>query len=895
MQAGFPRFSHRQFGEPLATAAIVTLLVLSGAITWRNITRLREDGRAIATAYEVLSAVESISHSLEQSEAAMLAYQAIGHESDLTTYHLSSLNFDRQLQRLDLLGAPAAVYRPLIHQTAERLQLYRGTLQPVFLPLAEPLDRESSADSAGAAAPVAGLPPAAPIDPAAIVSGTISDEEITALSRQAAAAVAESLGSLRQQVQTLVASRLDESDANYRQARSTTLILSLAGLTLVAGVMWVVYRRRVQAERDTQRLAQESGLRQNTLDAFAKYVLVCDPNRRVVTINEALLNRFQLHRDDVIGQPIDQVAAGQWSEAGITSFVEQLIDDPTADRECEVQRRFATERERVLKLRGRSFSNEIYPGGLILVIINDITEQRELERRNDELDQHIQWFLAQVQDYAIFMMDTEYRATSWNPGVYHVLGYSEEEFLGHDVRPLIFTDESRGDGGVEAEFAAIANRGSISLDRWMRRKDGSSFWASGVTAAIRDDQGGLVGFSKVMRDMTEQKRNSDEVSRLAARSMEEVRHKSEFIATLAHEMRSPLGPIKTATELMGQMELSDELGELQQTVSRQTDQLIRLVADLTEISRLGHGKMEIKPQRTRLRPLLEAAVEASMTLIEANGQTLRWNPAEAELTLVADPARITQVVTNLLNNASKYSGAGCWIELNVSCQDEQIQLSVRDNGCGIEADQLEEIFEMFYQLGDGEERGGSGLGIGLMLVRTIAERHGGSVVARSPGRGQGSEFIVTLPAIDGCDQADQSPTDRPQAAPAPQRRYRILVVDDMRPLATLLARLLSKLDHEVEVVLDGKAALERLETFPADIVFSDISMPGISGYELAQRLRSNPATSHLTLVAMTGYGQSRDRDKALQAGFDEHLVKPVGVHKLEDLFAQLAAAEQARR
>ncbi len=517
-----------------------------------------------------------------------------------------------------------------------------------------------------------------------------------------------------------------------------------------------------------------------------------------------------------------------------------------------------------------------------------LDSRSQLERRNRELDQHIRLFVDQIQDYAIFTMDTECCATSWNSGVANVLGFEEAEFLGRDVRPLIFTPEANQNGTTVSEFATAAATGSASDDRWMMRKGSVHFWAAGITSSIRDEAGALIGYSKVMRDMTQQKLASDELSRLAAELSEESRRKNEFFATLAHELRNPLSPIKNAIQLMGLMQLDHDIDELRETMDRQTDQLVRLIDDLMDISRIGRGKIELKKQVVEIATVVNSAVESAQALIQLNSQSLEVHVEEHGLCVWVDPTRITQVICNLLNNASKYSGVGCTIILSVSAEHDFVTLRVKDNGSGIATSRLDDIFEMFSQVGDSVERGTAGLGIGLALVRTLVELHGGTVAAYSEGIGQGSEFTVKLPAA--------SPNDTPEVVPIapvtlhPAHSFRVLVVEDMRALAMILERLLTKLGHQVEVVDSGAAALKKLETYVPEVIFSDISMPGMTGYELARHLRASQATAGLYLVAMTGYGLASDREKALRAGFNEHMIKPVDVAKLQQFFARLAAA-----
>lgn len=525
--------------------------------------------------------------------------------------------------------------------------------------------------------------------------------------------------------------------------------------------------------------------------------------------------------------------------------------------------------------------------GLALVggIIWAIYRHRKLEEKNRELDEQIRFFLEQISDYAIFMMDTDCRATTWNDGVRQVLGFDEHEFLDRDVRPLIFTPQAHASGAVIAEFEQAAKTGSASDDRWMKRKDDSQFWASGITTAIHNRSGVLVGYSKVMRDMTAHKHNSDELSRLAAELSEESRRKNEFLATLAHELRNPLAPIKSAIQLIGLMDVDPELDDLRVTMERQVEQIVRLLDDLMDVSRIGRGKIELKKKVVEIHTIINDAVANSQWGIDNNHQHLSVHTSQEGLYVDVDPARITQVICNLINNASKYSDENCRIDVTAERIGEDVVVTVVDNGSGIAPEQIHDIFEMFTQIEDSVERGMAGLGIGLMLVRTLVELHGGTVSAASDGVGKGSEFTIKLPFANA--PSTQDPTAAEATTPAVIRPLKVLVVDDMRALSVVLSRLLSKLGHDVRIVDTGLAALEVLESFPADVVFSDISMPEMTGYELAKRLRADHLARPMKLVAMTGYGQASDREKALAAGFDEHMVKPVDFNVLRSFFEQM--------
>ncbi len=518
---------------------------------------------------------------------------------------------------------------------------------------------------------------------------------------------------------------------------------------------------------------------------------------------------------------------------------------------------------------------------------------RRLESANLQLDQYMRSFVEQVKDYAIFAMDENCRATTWNNGVLQVLGFEELEFIGQDIRQLIFVPEAIELGIPVVEFDTAAKLGSASDDRWMMRKGGQRFWASGITSAVKDERGTVIGYSKVMRDLTDKKRDEDELAELATNYSEANRRMSEFMATLAHEIRNPLAPIRNALDLMGMSSLRQEDEELRILMDRQVIQLIRLIDDLLDISRIGRGKIALKRQVVDLRTVIQSAIEASCMFIQEKGQELQIELCQDEVWVNIDSARITQVVCNLLNNASRYSDAGSIIKLTLRIDADMGEsgcttMKVEDNGIGISRDRLHEIFQMFAQVDDSLGRGEAGLGIGLTLVKTLVELHRGTVVAESEGIEKGSVFTVCLPlANPNTEIPVEDVGNSTKEWPVYDRCYQVLVVEDLRALRMIMAKLLEKLGHRVQVAENGLEALESMTNVTPEIIFSDISMPGMTGYDLARKIRSLPNLKDVYLVAMSGYGQLSDRKLSEASGFNEHMVKPVDISKLRDFFDRM--------
>lgn len=372
----------------------------------------------------------------------------------------------------------------------------------------------------------------------------------------------------------------------------------------------------------------------------------------------------------------------------------------------------------------------------------------------------------------------------------------------------------------------------------------------------------------------------EERRRVEEELREAHRRKDEFLATLAHELRNPLAPIRNSLNIL-RLGPRDEAvtGQIYGTLERQEGHMVRLVDDLLEISRITRGRIEYRKQHLDLASVVYAAVEASHPLIDIAHHKLTISLPEEKLLLFADPIRLTQVVSNLLNNAAKYTKEYGQIGITACRQGNSVLLSIHDNGEGIPADMLDKIFDPFTQVDRSHRSAQGGLGIGLTLVRTLVEAHGGSVHARSPGAGKGSEFVIRLPLVTRSqDVISQEPQQQYSRLP-----FRILVVDDNRDAAETTSSLLKLLDAEVMTAYHGETALGLVRSFRPAIMLLDIGMPGMDGNEVARRVRNMEQGRHITIIALTGWGQEDDRKRCKAAGFDHHLVKPVELNTLYSL------------
>ena len=386
-----------------------------------------------------------------------------------------------------------------------------------------------------------------------------------------------------------------------------------------------------------------------------------------------------------------------------------------------------------------------------------------------------------------------------------------------------------------------------------------------------------------------------ENARLYTAVQEADRRKNEFLAMLAHELRNPLAPIRNAVHIMQGGDVTQSTMQwARDVIGRQADHMARLIDDLLDVSRIVQGKVVVKPERLSLSALVERAVEASSPRLGGRDQTLRVELPKGQVILNGDPVRLAQVLSNLINNASKFSGPNSQIALTAEFAAGDLKISVRDQGAGIDPAFLPHIFDLFAQADQSLDRSQGGLGIGLTLVKHLVELHGGRVSARSAGVGRGTEVTIHLPAqlAPASEFPSPAPKPRPAATRAPSAPARILVVDDLAASAETLMTLLQMEGFDVKVASEGMAALKIAEDFRPDVVLLDIGLPGMNGFEVAHRLRTQPESREALLIALTGYGEAESRSRSAEAGFDFHMVKPADVNLL---LSMLADPQQARR
>ena len=460
-----------------------------------------------------------------------------------------------------------------------------------------------------------------------------------------------------------------------------------------------------------------------------------------------------------------------------------------------------------------------------------------------------------------------------NDALCRILGESRGRLLSRSIAEVTH-GEDRDQVVNELRRLVKGEQDALIGERRFVRRDGETIWVKLAIALAREagvvDARGVA----VIEDVTERKHAEEDLR-------EADRRKDEFLATLAHELRNPLAPIRNSLHIFRMAGIQNPtVDRVTEMMERQVQHMVRMVDDLLEVSRVSRGKIELRRERVDLAGVLRNAVDTSLPLIEAGKHKLSVEIPGTPLVLDADPVRLSQVFANLLNNSAKYTPSGGSISISVRIEDGYAVVCVKDNGEGIPAPMLSRVFNMFTQINTGTRAQG-GLGIGLTLARTLVHLHGGSIEAFSPGKDQGCEFIVRLPlALSDADPRSDAPE---AAAGAPSRMRRVLVVDDNQDAADSLGMLLRFLGAEVAVEHDGRAALAQMKIFRPEVVLLDLGMPGMSGIEVARHMREDPEMRGITLVALTGWGQREDRRRTQEAGFDYHLVKPADLASLQTI------------
>ncbi len=545
-------------------------------------------------------------------------------------------------------------------------------------------------------------------------------------------------------------------------------------------------------------------------------------------------------------------------------------------------------------------------------VTHDLTQRRDYEESLRQSEERFRLLIEGVSDYAIFMLDANGNVASWNAGAERIKGYAANEIIGQHFSRF-YPEDARQSGWPDHELQVAAETGRFADAGWRIRKDGTSFWAGVTITALRDSQGRLLGFAKLTRDLTEQKRaearqifdqqreeilDAERNARIEAQRA--IRIKDEFLATLSHELRTPLSSILGWTQILKRKAGGLEPGELERAIDvidRNARAQVRLIDDLLDLSRIMAGKVRLDLNRVSMHDVVQSAIESAEPAARAKGVRLKAVLDPHPPPVSADAGRLQQVVWNLLSNAIKFTAKGGQVQVVLQRLNSSIELSVSDTGIGIPEGYLPHVFDRFSQKDASTTRSFSGLGLGLAIAKQLVELHGGSIRASSGGEGLGATFFVQLPLsimqLEGDAEARVHPTQEMAQGDNPVlprlAGVHIFVIDDEADGRELLQRVLEDQAATVTALSSAEDALSELKKVRPNLIVSDIGMPVTDGYQLMRTLRAGEAKGErIPALALTAFARAEDRKRALLAGYQAHLAKPFDVAELVLVAADLA-------
>jgi len=640
-------------------------------------------------------------------------------------------------------------------------------------------------------------------------------------------------------------------------------------------------------------------------------IFMLDPQGHVLTWN-AGAERFKGYKAaEIIGQHFSRFYPADALKAGLPAHELQV---------AAATGTFEDEGWRVRKDGTLFWANVVItalrdPAGALVgfaKVTRDLTQRRHHEESLRQSEERFRLLVEGVSDYAIFMLDVNGIVASWNAGAERIKGYAAHEIIGRHFSTF-YPADARQSGWTEHELQVAAETGRFVDEGWRIRKDGTSFWAGVTITALRDRQGRLIGFAKLTRDLTGQKRA--EALEVAGREREEIleaersarieaqratRIKDEFLATLSHELRTPLSSILGWTQILKHKAEAMKPADLKRgidVIDRNARAQVRLIDDLLDLNRIMAGKVRLDLKQVSLPDIVQNVIESAELGAKAKGIGIETRLDPDTPPLSADSGRLQQIVWNLLSNAIKFTASGGRIEVVLQRTGATAVLSVADNGVGIAESFLPRVFDRFAQSDASTTRRFGGLGLGLAISKQLVELHGGTIRASSAGEGKGATFFVELPLAAALANAEAAPTEAAPADPSrlqPQALPRldgmhILVIDDEADGRELLRRVLSDQAATVTAVASGEEALVELRRIRPDLIVSDIGMPEMDGYQLMRTLRAREATGErMPAVALTAFARAEDRKRALLAGYQAHLAKPFDVAELVLVVADLA-------
>ncbi|MGA2700296.1 MAG: chemotaxis protein CheB [Isosphaeraceae bacterium] len=635
-----------------------------------------------------------------------------------------------------------------------------------------------------------------------------------------------------------------------------------------------------EAKRAQMRLRESGEYTQSIVDTVRDPLLILTDDLRVKSANQSFYQTFQVKPEETVNLLLYDLGRGQWDLPPLRRLLEDVLPSNRAFEEFEVEHDFPVIGHRAMLLNARRVLPRDGASPLILLAFQDVTEHRQAEAALRQSGERFR-FLAESMPQIIFTATPDGAVDYFNRHWTEFTGLSSESIEG--LNWTRFVHPADLEENLRHWQHSIDTGDPFQFEHRFRRSDGVYCWHLTRAQALRDAGGHVLIWTGSSTDIDDQKRSEDALKQADT-------HKNEFLAMLAHELRNPLAALECGLALVsGGGDESDRDWALTMAV-HQVQLLRHMIDDLMDTSRITHGTFLLRKERVRTADLIERAVDTVRHLAEAQGHQLHLEVAPNLPQLEADPARLEQVIYNLLTNAFKFTPPGGRVEFSAEAERGELVMSIRDTGGGIAPGFLAHIFEPFAQAETTLARGRSGLGIGLTLVKAIVELHGGSVEARSDGLNRGCEIVVRLPTVGADDANGSGPLsleDGPtlESGPTPGvdgalERRRILIVEDNLDYALGLRRLLESAGHQVHICNDGLGALSQAPAFAPDVILLDLGLPGMDGYEVARQMRADESLARARIVVVSGYACEEDRRRSREIGVDEHLAKPVRFSEL---------------
>lgn len=646
-----------------------------------------------------------------------------------------------------------------------------------------------------------------------------------------------------------------------------------------AGVV-LVFRNIAERHEHEQVLADAAAYASNIIATLREPFLVLDRSLCVHTANRAFYETFRVVEEETVGNFIYDLGNAQWNIPVLREVLQSVLADDRPVHDFDVQHNFPVIGWKHLLLNASRFQSSYSHPDLILLAFEDVTARKHAEQSVHTSELRYRRLFQTSKDGILILDGQTFTIVDANPFMTELLGYALDELLGKELWEFGFFRDKRAS---QAAYKELQAHGYMRYEHLpLETKRGERADVEFVCNTYQVDGRDVAQCN--IRDISERTRMEKKIAEQTLALADLHRRKDEFLAMLGHELRNPLAPIANAVELLRLQPTEAPLQRDARTIiERQMAQLTRLVDDLLEISRINTGRVSLRLETVDLNDIVRRSIETVLPLMQQHRHAFTAIVPGAPIWVSADAARFEQVLINLLNNAAKYTLDGGIITLSVQQIGEQCVVRVRDTGIGIGPELIPSIFDLFTQAERSLDRSQGGLGIGLSLVQRLVELHSGHVEAHSTV-GVGSEFIVRLPVVPAAPLAKPS---LPHSATLPSAReaLRILVVDDNVDATETLRLLLTAIGHDVRTAHTGPEALEVAAAFTPDAALLDIGLPELDGYQVAKRIRLQPANRTMMLIAMTGYGQDGDRQRAFAAGFDHHLVKPTEFRRVLEILA----------